>query len=125
MYFGVQTYYTLKVSHAAFLLKSCKVVYHYTKERIWIDTLPEITNNLSEVSMTERLLEESKIDFDSAQAYLDRAAVMERRANEERQKALDIQKMAVFRSIQASGILNTNKEKQTKKEKPALVEDSG
>ncbi len=26
MYFGVQTYYTLKVSHAAFLLKSCKVV---------------------------------------------------------------------------------------------------
>ena len=75
--------------------------------------------------MTERLLEESKIDFDSAQAYLDRAAVMERRANEERQKALDIQKMAVFRSIQASGILNTNKEKQTKKEKPALVEDSG
>ncbi len=27
MYFGVQTYYTLKVSHAAFLLKSCKVVY--------------------------------------------------------------------------------------------------
>jgi hypothetical protein len=26
VYFGVQTYYTLKVSHAAFLLKSCKVV---------------------------------------------------------------------------------------------------
>ena len=27
MYFGAQTYYTLKVSHTAFLLKSCKVVY--------------------------------------------------------------------------------------------------
>ena len=27
MYFGEQTYYTLKVSHTAFLLKSCKVVY--------------------------------------------------------------------------------------------------
>ena len=116
---------TGKVAYGNYSVLMKIFLYHYTKERIWIDTLPEITNNLSEVSMTERLLEESKIDFDSAQAYLDRAAVMERRANEERQKALDIQKMAVFRSIQASGILNTNKEKQTKKEKPALVEDSG
>lgn len=34
MYFGVQTYYTLKVSHTAFLLKTCKVVlikYFWTK----------------------------------------------------------------------------------------------
>lgn len=34
MYFGVQTYYTLKVSHAAFLLKSCKVVLNYSEETL-------------------------------------------------------------------------------------------
>lgn len=100
-------------------------LYHHTKEKIWLDTLPESTNNLSEVSITERLLEESKVDFDSAQAYLDRAAIMERRANEERQKALDIQNAAVFRSIQASEILNHSRKKKAQKEKPALVEDSG
>lgn len=101
------------------------LLYHYTNDSVWLDTLPESKNILSDLSMTERLLEESKTDFDSAQSHLDRASSMERKAQEERQKALDIQKVAVYRSIQACGLRGTAKQGREKKEMPTVVEDTG
>lgn len=101
------------------------MLYHYTNDSVWLETLPESKNALSDLSMTERLLEESKADFDSAQSHLDRASSMERKAQEERQKAIDIQKVAVYRNIQACGILGTAKQGREKKDKPTVIEDTG
>lgn len=101
------------------------MLYHYTKDTIWLDTLPLVRNVLSEISMTEQLLEAAKVDFDKAQTYMDRADQMERRAREERQKALDIQKAVVLRSIQMNSSAHDRKETHVKKEKPTVVEDSG
>lgn len=41
VYFGVQTYYTLKGTHTAFLLKSCKVMY-YNKNEVHDTFVPSI-----------------------------------------------------------------------------------
>lgn len=101
------------------------MLYHHTKDTTWIDTLPESGNTLSEISMTEQLLADTKADFDRAQSYLDSANRMEHRAMENRQKALDIQKAAAYRAIQAGNSVNNSKESHTKKEKPAVIEDAG
>ena len=42
-------------------------------------------------------MEQSQTDFDKAQSYLDSAMDLERKANEAKQKALDIQKLAAMR----------------------------
>lgn len=99
------------------------MLYHHTKDTTWIDTLPESGNTLSELSTTEKLLADTKADFDRAQSYLDSADRMERKAREERQKALDIQKAVAYRAIQAGSLIN--KEHHTKSEKPAVIDDSG
>lgn len=101
------------------------LIYNYTKETIWIETLPTTINELSTVTETEILLQAAKADFDNAQAYIDKALIMERRANEERQKALDIQKIAVYRAIEISGIVNRQREQSTKQERPKTIEDTG
>lgn len=99
------------------------IIYHYTKDPIWIDTLPENGNPLSNVAITEQLLEQSNTDFDKAQSYLDNAQDLERKANEARQKALDIQKLAAMRAIQASGLKGSKKSGKENADKPA--DDSG
>lgn len=101
------------------------LLYLCTKDTMWIDALPENRNTLSKISMTEQLLMDTKADFDRAQSYLDSADSMERRAREERQKALDIQKAAAYRAIQAGGLADNGRENHTKKEKPTVIEDSG
>ncbi len=101
------------------------LLYLCTKDTIWIDALPENRNTLSKISMTEQLLMDTKADFDRAQSYLDSADSMERRAREERQKALDIQKAAAYRAIQAGGLADNGRENHTQKEKPTVIEDSG
>ena len=65
-------------------------------------------------------MKQSQTDFDKAQSYLDNAMDLERRANEAKQKALDIQKLAAMRAIQASGLKGC---KESKADKPD--DDSG
>lgn len=93
------------------------IIYYFTKDSIWIESLPENGNPLSNVAITEKLLKQSQTDFDKAQSYLDNAMDLERRANEAKQKALDIQKLAAMRAIQASGLsgkLNKSDKKANK-----------
>ena len=96
------------------------IIYNYTKDPIWIDTLPENGNPLSDVAMKEKLLKQTEADFDSAQADLDSADNYERKAKEARQRALDKQKIAAMRAIQASGLKGC---KESKADKPD--DDSG
>jgi len=96
------------------------IIYNYTKDPIWIETLPENGNPLSDVAVKEKLLQQTEADFDSAQADLDSADNYERKAKEARQRALDKQKIAAMRAIKASGLKGS---KESKADKPD--EDSG
>ena len=77
------------------------ILYHYTKDVVWIKTLPESQPALGIQSMRDRMIDEANLDFEQSQTYLDRASSLERKAQEQRQKALDIQKSAVYRALQA------------------------
>ena len=77
------------------------ILYHYTKDVVWIKTLPESQPALGIQSMRNRMIDEANLDFEQSQTYLDRASSLERKAREQRQKALDIQKSAVYRALQA------------------------
>lgn len=98
------------------------IIYNYTKDPIWIDTLPENGNPLSDVAMQEKLLKQTEADFDSAQADLDTADNYERKAKEARQRAIDKQKVAAMRVLQSCG-LSGNHKKESKADTPA--DDSG
>lgn len=56
---------------------------------------------------------------------IDSADNLEQKAREQRQKALDIQKIAACRAIQINSLVNNSKENHSKKEKPTVIEDSG
>lgn len=117
--------YVVQTKHATYdnygpLMKI--IIYHYTKDPIWIDTLPENGNPLSDVAMKEKLLKQTEADFDSAQADLDSADNYERKAKEARQRAIDKQKVAAMRVLQSCGLSN-NRSKESKAEK--TDDDSG
>ena len=98
------------------------IIYNYTKDPIWIETLPENGNPLSDVAIQEKLLKQTEADFDSAQADLDNADNYERKAKEARQRAIDKQKVAAMRVLQSCGLSN-KRSKESKAETPA--DDSG
>ena len=103
------------------------LLYYHTKDNIWLQTLPQNKNALSEVTATEKLLLYTMSEFDNAQSHLDKANSLARRANEEQQKALDIQKVVAYRVLEANINLEkrSKKEKSSRKDKPAIDMDSG
>lgn len=113
---------THKVEYGYYGVLMKAILFYHTQDQIWFNTLPDNKSNLSITSMTEQYLEASKVDFDQAQSYLDSASSLERRAEVARQKALDIQKVAVMRSIQATCNF---KEKTAKKKSQANDLDGG
>ena len=114
-----------KIPYGNYGILTKVLLYQRTKDMVWLDTLPSNGNLLSSVSMTEQLLADTKADYDKAQSYMDSADSLERKAREQRQKALDIQRNAAYRAIQANSLANNSKENHTKKEKPTVIEDSG
>lgn len=76
------------------------LLYLITKNTVWLNSLPYTPNNIFSSNTTEEYLKKCKVDFDRAQSYLDSAKALERKAEQERQKALDIQRVTVFRSLQ-------------------------
>ncbi len=116
---------TFKVPYGNYGILAKVLLYQRTKDMVWLDTLPSNGNPLSSVSMTDQLFAEFKGYYDKAQSYIDSADNLERKAREHRQIGLDIQRYAAYGVIQASRSANNNKENHTKKEKPAIIEDSG
>ena len=99
------------------------ILYQCTKDIVWIKTLPESQPALGAQSMRDRMIDEANLDFETSQTYLDRANNLERKAQEQRQKALDIQKSAVYRALQACDFskIEHKKSNDTAKE----IDDSG
>ena len=68
-------------------------------------------------------LDHNNLDFEQSQTYLDRASNLERRAQEQRQKALDIQKSAVYRALQACDF--SKREHKRSSATSSTLDDSG
>ena len=105
------------------------LLYHFTKEETFMQTLPECFGVSKELTETEKLLEQFKQEFNNAQSHLDKAQIFERKRNEEHQKALDIQKASVYKVLQMAGntVVCDNKKKSGKESKSAgkPTDDSG
>ena len=99
------------------------ILYHYTKDVVWIKTLPESQPALGIQSMRDRMIDEANLDFEQSQTYLDRASSLERKAQEQRQKALDIQKSAVYRALQACNF--SKKEHKQSSATTSTLDESG
>lgn len=95
------------------------MLYGITKDESLLQTLPESKNRLAEITLNEQLMLASMSDLDCAQSWLDSAEYHERRAREERQKALDIQRIVVYRALEMGK--GTSKEKDT----PTIDMDDG
>lgn len=101
------------------LLKA--MLYGVTKDDVWLQTLPENTNRLTKLTQNDQIMIATVADYNCAQSYLDSAEYHDRRAREDRQKALDIQKMIVYRTLEMGNLLNASKEKDT----PTIDMDDG
>ena len=99
------------------------ILYNYTKDVVWIKTLPESQPALGIQSMRDRMIDEANLDFEQSQTYLDRASSLERKAQEQRQKALDIQKSAVYRALQACNF--SKKEHKQSSATTSTLDESG
>ena len=53
------------------------ILYHYTKDVVWIKTLPESQPALGIQSMRDRMIDEANLDFEQSQTYLDRASFIQ------------------------------------------------
>lgn len=104
----------VKIPYKSYGIMTKLILFHHTKDSIWVDTLPIGKKKYDVQNTTDYLLNQANIDFDNAESSLRMAELYDRKANAERRKALDIQKAAVYRSIQASGFL---KEQQRNKKK--------
>ena len=69
------------------------------------------------------MIDEANLDFKQSQTYLDRASSLERKAQEQRQKALDIQKSAVYRALQARNF--SKKEHKQSSTTTSTLDDAG
>lgn len=58
------------------------ILYHCTKDVVWIKTLPESQPALGIQSMRDRMIDEANLDFEQSQTYLDRASSIERLKSE-------------------------------------------
>ncbi|MCM1400374.1 MAG: restriction endonuclease [Clostridium sp.] len=114
-----------KVSYKDYGVLTKVLLYLRTKDTVWLDTLPSNGIAIPSITAEKQLLAEIEADYDKAQSYLDYADSLERKVREERQKAFDIQRIAAYKAVRASGLAKTNKEHHTEKEKPAVVEDPG
>lgn len=97
------------------------IIHNLTNDPIWIDTLPEVGNPLSDVAIREKLLKQTEDDYDKVQSYFDTADDLERKAREARQKAIDIQKIAAIRALKSRNF--SDKDTETEKESKAEKSD--
>ena len=58
------------------------ILYHCTKDVVWIKTLPESQQALGIQSMRDIMIDEANLDFEQSQTYLDRASSLERLKSE-------------------------------------------
>lgn len=106
------------------------LMFSCTKDSIWVQTMPENTNRLADITATEKMLQSTMMSFDDAQSHIDTANQYAMMAKAEQQKALDIQRVAAYRVLEASirvgkQCQNCVVRQQETKEAPTIEADSG
>ncbi len=101
------------------------LLYHYTKDKSLLDTIPDTIVNIDNRTIKQELLEQTTNDLNMIQSEWDSIARQELRLQQKRQKTLDKTKVVMFRNIQASDYSKNSHEKHVKSDKPTIDMDSG
>lgn len=101
------------------------LLYQFTKDEAFIKTLPDSFGVCKEMTEIEQLMEKFKQEFDNAQSHLDMAEIYERKRNEEHKKALDIQKISVFKALQLAGSCSSKNSDKEQRDTEKPDDDSG
>lgn len=110
----IQAKKTGKVPYDNYGILMRTILFYHTHDEVWFDALPDNKSNLAMVSMAEQYMDSAKSEFDKAEVYLNNAAALEQKALENRKKALDIQKVAVYRSLCACENLRPHRDRKKK-----------
>lgn len=101
------------------------LLYHYTKDRELLETLPDTNSNVQTASWKEQVLSQTKMDIAMLQSEWDAIASQELKLQQKRQKAIDKTKLAMLRNVQTIDYSRNSHEKHIKSDKPTIDMDSG
>ena len=101
------------------------LLYHYTKDKDLIDTLPDTNSNVENITWKDQVLTQTKMDIAMLQSEWDTIASQELKLQQKRQKAIDKTKLAMLRNVQTMDFSRNNHEKHIKSDKPTIDMDSG
>jgi len=101
------------------------MLYHYTKDKDLIDTLPDTNSNIESITWKDQVLTQTKMDIAMLQSEWDTIANQELKLQQKRQKAIDKTKLAMLRNVQTMDFSRSNHEKHIKSDKPTIGMDSG
>lgn len=101
------------------------MLYHYTKNRDLLETLPDTNSNIESMTWKEQVLTQTKMDIAMLQSEWDTIASQELKLQQKRQKAIDKTKLAMLRNVQTIDYSKNSHEKHIKSDKPTIDMDSG
>ena len=101
------------------------LLYHYTKNRDLLETLPDTNSNIESITWKDQVLTQTKMEIALLQSEWDTIASQELKLQQKRQKAIDKTKLAMLRNVQTMDFSKNNHEKHIKSDKPTIDMDSG
>ena len=101
------------------------ILYHYTKDRELLETLPDTNSNVESMTWIEQVLSQTQMDLAMLQSEWDTIANQELKLQQKRQKTLDMTKLAVLRNVQTIDYSRNSHEKHVTGEAPTIDMDSG
>lgn len=101
------------------------LLYHYTKNRDLLETLPDTNSNIESITWKDQVLTQTKMDIAMLQSEWDTIASQELKLQQKRQKAIDKTKLAMLRNVQTIDYSKNSHEKHIKSDKPTIDMDSG
>lgn len=101
------------------------MLYHYTKDRDLIETLPDTDSNSNTISWKDQLYTQTQMDIEMLQSEWDTIASQELKLQQKRQKAFDKTKLAMLRNVQTIDYSRNNHERRIKGDSPTIDMESG
>lgn len=101
------------------------MLYHYTKDRDLIETLPDTDSNTNTISWKDQLYTQTQMDIAMLQSEWDTIASQELKLQQKRQKAIDKTKLAMLRNVQTIDYSRNSHERHIKGDSPTIDMESG
>lgn len=93
---------TKKCEYADYGVLVKAMLFGQTKDINWVKTMPETNTTEDAIGATEEMLHLTMQSFNAAQSHLDAINQYQAKIMEEQQRALNIQRVAVYRVLEAS-----------------------